>query len=486
MTKDKASSDADKGTEVIATDPDPVQVGKPGEEDTEAPATVDTTDTDQVQLGAGEDNPSQGAENADDQGADHSDAAQPDAARPDAARPDAGQAEVAAESESAPGADDKAAGVEEPVVESEQKTAPPPPKKQRELPAGPGEPPRPKPRRSWFGFFNFLLILALAGAGGWYWWQQQQVARDYEATIADLRAQIDSKAESSALAAGLRPLGSNIEALAQELERLDSGQQDLQVTSAKLFELYGRDKNDWQFAEVEYLMRIAQHRLILQDDFEGAAATLQAASDKIAEIGDPGMLPVRVSISEEIADLKTRRRPDLVGMTLVLAQLARQVPTLQPGFDVRTSQPDADADAPAPAEPSDWMDRLVGWVDSLVEIRHEAGQPSEIEASIVDVGETLEDNLKLARWAVLDRDAWQYDQLIAQSLRLFREFYDLDHAANNDFHDQLKQLEQTRLHAQKPDITGSLRQLQKILSQRKNAPVETAPAPAVDEEASDA
>ena len=196
------------------------------------------------------------------------------------------------------------------------------------------------------------------------------------------------------------------------------------------------------------------------------------------------MLPVRVTISEEIADLKTRKRPDLVGMTLILAQLARQVTTLQPGFEVRSGEVASESEPSA--APTDWMGRLVAWVDSLVEIRHEAGQPSEIEASIADVGETLQDNLKLARWAVLDRDAWQYNQLIAQSLRLFREFYDLDHAANNDFHDQLKQLEQTQLQAQKPDITGSLRELQKILSQRKNAPVESAPEPAAEEGAADA
>ena len=102
--------------------------------------------------------------------------------------------------------------------------------------------------------------------------------------------------------------------------------------------MFGRDKNDWQLAEVEYLMRVAQHKLILQNDFEGAAVTLQAASDLIGFTGDPGLLPVRVMISEEIADLKTRKRPDLVGMTLMLAQLGRQVRVLHPGFAVRIDE----------------------------------------------------------------------------------------------------------------------------------------------------
>jgi uncharacterized protein HemX len=71
---------------------------------------------------------------------------------------------------------------------------------------------------------------------------------------------------------------------------------------------------------------------------------------------------------------------------------------------------------------------------------------------------------------VLDRDAFQYAQLIEQSLRLFREFYDLDNAANHDFMQQLQNLQKMQLKPEKPDINASLRELQRILSQRENAP----------------
>ena len=113
-------------------------------------------------------------------------------------------------------------------------------------------------------------------------------------------------------------------------------------------------------------------------------------------------------------------------------------------------------------------------------MRNEATKPSEIEANSADVGASLEDNLKLARWAVLERDASQYQLLLEQSLRLFREFYDLDNAANHDFMTQLQDLQKMVLKTEKPDITGSLRELQRILSQRENAP-STAPKPAVTE-----
>ena len=108
-------------------------------------------------------------------------------------------------------------------------------------------------------------------------------------------------------------------------------------------------------------------------------------------------------------------------------------------------------------------------------IRYEDAPPSKIEANVINVGETLEDNLKLARWAVLERDPRQYATLIEQSLRLLREFYDLDNAANHDFMRQLQDLQKMQLRPEKPDITGSLRELQRILSQRENAPATAEP-----------
>jgi uroporphyrin-3 C-methyltransferase len=311
----------------------------------------------------------------------------------------------------------------------------------------------PKLRRSWFSLFNFLLILGLAAAAGYYWWQQQQLQQGYRDTILELRQQIETRASNSRLDSSLTPLKADIGGLGRKIDELGIGQQSLRESSEKLYELYGRDKNDWQLAEVEYI-------------------TLQAASDKIALTGDPGLLPVRVMISEEIADLKTRKRPDLVGMTLILAQLARQVRVLEPGFAVRV---DVAPDAPAAPEPQDWLDKIDRFVDSLISVRYEDAAPTEIEANVANVSETLEDNLKLARWAVLDRDAYQYAQLIEQSLRLVREFYDLDNAANHDFMRQLQDLQKTQLRPEKPDITGSLRELQRILSQRENAPEPVAP-----------
>jgi uroporphyrin-3 C-methyltransferase len=400
---DNSSADKDEATEVLATDPDPVQIGEAA-----AAGLVETR----------------------------------------GARPV--ESEVDADSDSDSDSDAK----------PEHKTG-------RPAAASPAPPAR--RGLPWFGLLNFLLIVALAAAAGYYWREQQRLAATYQTRLAGLQSQLDGKASSSGLQSSLSPLKGEIGSLGSKVDALGLTQKGLREASEKLFELYGRDKNDWQLAEVEYLMRVAQHKLILQDDFEGAAVTLQAASDLIGVTGDPGLLPVRVMISEEIADLKTRRRADLVGMTLMLAQLGRQVRSLQPGFALRVEEQPAVAVA-EPQTAQDWLGRFNALLHSLISVRKEATDPTEIEANIVDVSETLEDNLKLARWAVLERDARQYRLLIDRSLQLFREFYDLDDAANHDFMTQLQDLQKMVINPEKPDITGSLRELKRILSQRDNAP----------------
>jgi len=337
----------------------------------------------------------------------------------------------------------------------------------------------PTRRLSWLGLFNLVLILVLAGAAAYYWYHQQQSQRDYLKTISELRGQIAIKADSSVIGSSLAPLRGEIDKLGGKTSELERQQQDLKVASENLFRLFGRDKNAWQLAEVEYLMRVAQHKLILENDFAGAALTLQAASDKIGLTGDSGMLPVRVQISDEIAELKTRKRPDLVGMTLVLAQLSRQVRSLVPGFPSRIGE--AMPESALPESPSfateiqAWTNRVSGFVDSLVTVRHEATHPTRTEASVVNVGETLADNLKLARWSVLDRDAHQYQLLLDRSIDLFRQFYNLDNAANHDFYSQLQVLQKSAIKPEKPDISGSLRRLQRILASRDTEPAEARP-----------
>jgi uroporphyrin-3 C-methyltransferase len=325
----------------------------------------------------------------------------------------------------------------------------------------------------YFGVFNLLFIIGIVAAAGYYWQTQQKIELQKNNALAALQAQLGNKAEASQLQGLLSPLESDIGNSATQIGELQQQQQALREATEKLYELYGRDESDWQLAEVEYLMRIAQHKLFLENDFEGAAITLQAASDKIAATGDPGLLSVRVQIGDEIADLKTRARPDLVGMTLLLSQLGKQLGSLRPGYQPSVETITEVVEPQAENPPDQTIDeRVVSFFTSLVTVRQNEFQPTTTEALIVDVEEILETNLKLTRWTVLERDEFQYSQLMKENVRLFEQYYNLENAANNDFYTQLLQLQKAEVKPQKPDISGSLEMLKRIISRRQQAPAE--------------
>jgi uroporphyrin-3 C-methyltransferase len=471
MQKDKSTRDSESGDDSTQTQTDAVQLNiPPSEPEAETESAAESGAESGAEASKPDDAPLPALPEPDAESTEQSDAA------PQGAAGDQAKAETEADKAGATAPAEKAGSKADSKSQSKKADQP-----VAESPAKPAPPPREKPRGSWFGLFNFLLILALAGAGGYYWYLQQQVTKqmadDYEATIADLRGQINAKPSNAQLIDEIEPMRRVLGQFTRQIQQLETEQESLEQASVKLYELYGRNKNEWQLAEVEYLMRVAQHKLILQDDFSGAAITLQAASDLLGETGDPGMVPVRVMISEEIADLRTRKRADLVGMTLILAQLSGEVLTLRPGFPLRIDETPPEPEAADPAPPplqgeQTWLEQVGSYLDSLVEIRHESLPPTPIEASVADVGQILSDNLKLARWAVLERDVHHYEMLLERSVQLFRDYYDLDNAANADFLRQLTDLQKRVLKPEKPDITGSLREMTRILQQRELDPVE--------------
>lgn len=331
-----------------------------------------------------------------------------------------------------------------------------------------------------FAFFLFLIVVAALAAGGWFGWQEFTRYRLATQTqISELQVELEQKASRSALDDALAPLKQSIGRSDSRLAQLEQQQQALLESTEKLYALYGRDENGWKLAEIEYLMSIAQHKLVLEHDFAGAATTLDAASQLIGELADPGLLPVRVQISEEIASLKTRTRPDLVGMTLQLARLERQIGTLKPGYQSGNGVESEQAPEQAPTPQQDtrsYEQKALDFVKSLVTVKRSSpSAQARVETAILDVTEKLEDNLKLTRWTVLERDATQYRRLMEENVALFEEYYDLDNAANADFHAELVELKQSPIKPDLPDISGSLQMLREIIKRREESPLPAQP-----------
>lgn len=321
-----------------------------------------------------------------------------------------------------------------------------------------------------FLFLISLAIMAAAGYQGWLLFNQN--TQQTQTTIEQLQAELAQRPTQSQVESGISSIRQSVNKTDSRLSELEQGQQGLSNSTEKLYELYGRDENGWKLAEVEYLMSIAQHKLVLENDFEGAAKTLNAASERIAELADPGLLKVRVQINEEIAQLKTRKRADLVGMTLLLARLTRQISGLKPGYQTQVEQPQPASQLEPETDPEQPLQqKVVDFMTSLVTIKTTQPEKAKTQATVIlDVTQTLEDKLKLTRWSVLERDAFQYERLMNENIKLFKEYYDLKKAENSDFYESLLSLQKSQIKPELPDIGGSLRLLQQVIKKRENEP----------------
>ena len=335
-------------------------------------------------------------------------------------------------------------------------------------------PARPKQTASGPGWmaWGFVLVIALAGAlGAAYLWhsndqQQQSVRVQVEAAIQrvdseagqarDLQRDIDQQKLLST------QLEKNLQQSVENLQRVLNHQQQ------KLQSLTTTDRGDWLLAEVEYLLRLANQRLMMGEDAASAMRLLEAADKIIKELDEPALYPVRKVLAEEIAALKVAGTLDKEGLYLQLAAVAGQAARLRlyqrPEFETAT------VDA-TPA--GDWQQKLgsgfaAAWekLSSYIKIhkRDQKYQPvlaPEYEAA---VRQNVQLMFEQAQLALLSGKQKIYADSLAKASRWLRDYYIVDMDATVAVAEQIDTLQKENIVAELPDISRSLRELKNTMA----------------------
>lgn len=184
-----------------------------------------------------------------------------------------------------------------------------------------------KPRRGLAAgilLLGFIVVgLMAAGYLGWRWLNQQ------------LPRLAETQAQQALM---LTTLGRQLEEerdarlrLGAEFERAigEFGAQ-LNAQSKRLEDLSTTSRDDWLLAEAEYLLRLANQRLLTERQSKGALVLMTAVDDIVGGIDDTRLFPVRQVLSEEITALRLTGGVDREGLYLRLAALAEVVMQLQP------------------------------------------------------------------------------------------------------------------------------------------------------------
>lgn len=287
---------------------------------------------------------------------------------------------------------------------------------------------------------------------------QQQLKTQSEAAAQKLELQQQALRQASAELERLQTqLNSEQARGAQERLDLEAKIKQVQIENAAK----GKDPLRWRVAEVDYLLALANHRLMLSHDVKTARTALLDADKRLRQIADPGLNAVRMALADEIKSLDSVEQPDIAGMANQLTALVsgiEQLPLTNRDYKRETLHADIDKKV------STWRElpkMLWQEVSGLIKIRR---HDKPIEPLLPpDEKHYLAQNLGLkleqARLALLRSDEEVFHANISDTRTWVERYFDNKVSSVQTVMDTLTTLEQARLKPDLPDISKSLREL---------------------------
>lgn len=361
-------------------------------------------------------------------------------------------------------------------------------------------------------FALFLSALALffttigIAAGYKHWQRMDSKAKENAAEIVKLREQLQQVPNNDAVE-NLRKEVTDKTAQAQttheqaiqEMARLQNQTRQFAETVASQVEqvtfLQARAQQsaqpastkDWQVAEVEFLLQLANRELHLNHSPKTAIAALKEADALLTKLGSVNYLPVRQQIAKDISTLEAVAIPDIAGLS---QRISATLLSLKPLPAVETS---AGADKAEPAnKPQDNIEGNSLWAEykrqALETLNHavvvrQFDQPLQT-ALDADARQTLFQLLKLRleslRLLALQRDHTGFQAQIELLKETVSTYYPEKQA--EPLLATLAEFAKENLQLQLPDISASLKQMESA-RQAETAAAQPPPPPATETEA---
>ena len=332
----------------------------------------------------------------------------------------------------------------------------------------------------WFGFIILLVIAALA-ATGYYFLSQlrakqedlggevkgvvsQQIS-DYQAQLAAIQTQLAT--EQADINNKENHFSHTVEEFSKlHDEKLETVRKDLMEEIQKLQRQLGKTRGDWLLADAEYLLSVANQRLLLMGDVNTTLEALAAADQRLRESGDAAAYKVREQLAKDISAMSKVSAVDVVGIYAVLQNLEAQIDSLT--LLLPYAGKEAEKDKPVIVEkPKAKSDDLLEELESMVTIRHVQQHVNEIltPEQAQFIREQSRVKLEMIKIALVQQNDTLYQASLADASKWILGNFVKDKEANH-FLAEFDKLTQIRMRSQFPDISLSLKMLRDITKLR--------------------
>jgi uroporphyrin-3 C-methyltransferase len=339
---------------------------------------------------------------------------------------------------------------------------------EKNLPEEKTEPRRERPRGRFTARLAFLMSLAALVISGYlgyelYYRQPDLLRTDVVSATRTLKTEVEQLKEARNT--------SNY-----DIKRLKESQETLIEAMRKTSQSLGKSRVNWILAETEQLMIVANQRLQLAGDIETATLALEIADERLRDLSDPDLTPVRKILAKEIQSLKSAERPDIAGISLRLGALSDSVASLPLSLEFQQAvQSETAAEETKTAEKETARPVVRNekpgffaelWADVMSVISIRTNVQSYKPLLPPEQQYYLRENLRLmilgAQQAALRADTQTY----ATNLKLARgwaeEYFDTRSQALAQLVQELDKLSNAKLSSAKPRISESLKALRAI------------------------
>jgi uroporphyrin-III C-methyltransferase len=325
-------------------------------------------------------------------------------------------------------------------------------------------------------FAALALVLALIAivVSGMLWWQYRQfyvsldqtddaTASALERVRADVRALQDRAAGLEGTVSAERQATNALGARVDELPgRIADVERRLDAAQGGSFDA----RSHWLRSEAQYYLEVANTELTLAGHWENAIEALGLADERLAELADPSVAPVREAIADELLKLRGVRLPDTAGLVFSLGRLAARV-------DVLPMRADAPANYSGTSEPSDaepGLGRL--WLGikrtllALVHVeRRDEPVPQTLSAAERELRRRqLELELDLARVAALRGESQAFKNSLQSAADILKRDFDATSADVEGALMLLAGMQDLDIAPARPSIGDSLKLLRSLSS----------------------
>lgn len=311
---------------------------------------------------------------------------------------------------------------------------------------------------SWVATLLSVLACAAVGSGGWFMWTEVQTVKRSMKSVDEAIQSVNSQlVQIVSLQENARDIRSQMERLESGVARADERNQSVinrvETVAEELAKAQVDTRSSYVLAEAEYLLKLADQRLLIERNPETATNLMRTAQGLLAQLEDGRLLSVREQLAQDIQLLSAIPNVDLLGIQAELLALDSVLNELK--LPVRRLSLESGS------QTEDDVQKFIDDLSAFIRIR-EVSAPITPLVSASDAGrarEVLRLNLEQIKVALVREDQELFDAGLAQAKRLSRHFFDVTEGAGMRIMMVLSALEGIQIARNIPDAARGLRAL---------------------------